>query len=286
MTTCLRNSRMMRGSRQPPSGVTRKGVSHDGDAPHSCSGGNSNSSLDDRTFNCNINLDNVLDNTSFGGVQRPHDKGGRDREGVMLNSREQSCGECFKHSRNRRNNNRIFRGLLKSIKLVTGNMDIHPASKEAILEGYRAQLESFQRSSRNNSGAVRGVDSTSRRFSTWTGQAHRKKAQRRQLNEDSDRHKRLTGLPRKLANGKNISYNYPVSCITRGRKYCVVSNGKKPKSLSTRFMAAEELRAHKPRFELASTELFLHRWKESYAKEEPPRIELSPRPPVEGCIFD
>ena len=52
---------MMRGSRQPPSGVTRKGVSHDGDAPHSRSGGNSNLSSDDRTFNRNTNLDNVLD---------------------------------------------------------------------------------------------------------------------------------------------------------------------------------------------------------------------------------
>ena len=32
------------------------------------------------------------------------------------------------------------------------------------------------------------------------------KAQWRQLKEDSNRQKRLTGLPRKLANGKNISY--------------------------------------------------------------------------------
>ena len=114
---------MMRGSRQPPSGVTRKGVSNNGDAPHSRSGGNLNSSLNDRTFNRNTNLDNVLDN-SFGGVQRPHDEGGGGREGVMLNSRGQSCVECSKHSRNRRNRNRIHRGLLKSIKLVTGNLDI------------------------------------------------------------------------------------------------------------------------------------------------------------------
>ena len=75
---------MMRGSRQPPSGVTRKGVSHDGDAPHSRSGGNSNSSSDDRTFNCNKNLDIVLENTSFGGVQRPQAEGGGDREGVTV----------------------------------------------------------------------------------------------------------------------------------------------------------------------------------------------------------
>ena len=51
-------------------------------------------------------------------------------------------------------------------------------------------------------------------------------------------------------------------------------------------MAAEESRAHKRRFQLASTELFLQRWKTNYVKEEPPRIELSPRPPVEGLIFD
>ena len=96
----------------------------------------------------------------------------------------------------------------------------------------------------------------------------------------------MTGHSRKLANGKNISYNYPVFRLTRGRKYCVASNGKKPKSLSIRFMAAEESRAHKRRFQLASTELFLQRWKKNYVKEEPPRIELSPRPPVEGRIFD
>ena len=73
---------MMRGSRQPPSGVTRKGVSHNGDAPHSRSGGNPNSSSDDRNFNCNINLDNVLANNYSDGVQSPHAKGGEGRDGL------------------------------------------------------------------------------------------------------------------------------------------------------------------------------------------------------------
>ena len=102
---------MMRGSRQPPSGVTRKGMSHNGDAPHSCSGGDPNTSSDVKNFNRNTNWDNVLDKNSFAGVQRSHNEGGGGREGVMLNSRGQFCVECSKHSRNRRN--RICRGLLK-----------------------------------------------------------------------------------------------------------------------------------------------------------------------------
>ena len=150
-----RISRMKRGFRQPPSGVTRKGVSHYGDAPHSRGGGNSNSSSDDRTFNCNIKLDNGMNNTSFGDVQRPRDGGGDGREGKMRNIEITSCGDCSKHSHNRRNKNRIRRGLLKSIQLVTANRKIPPASKEAILEGYRAQLELFQRCSQDISGAVR-----------------------------------------------------------------------------------------------------------------------------------
>ena len=74
---------MMRCSRQPPSGVTRKGVSHNGDAPHSRSGGNPNTSSDVRNFNRNINLDNVLDNNYSDGVQFSQAKGGEGREGSM-----------------------------------------------------------------------------------------------------------------------------------------------------------------------------------------------------------
>ena len=81
---------MMRGSRQPPSGVTRKGMSHNGDAPHSCSGGDPNTSSDVKNFNRNTNWDNVLDKNSFAGVQRSHNEGGGGREGVMLNSRGHS----------------------------------------------------------------------------------------------------------------------------------------------------------------------------------------------------
>ena len=71
----------------------------------------------------------------------------------------------------------------------------------------------------------------------WSAETRQR---RKQKKEERDRQMRLTVHSHKLANGKNISYNYPVSRLTRGRKYCVASNGMKPKSLTIRNLVEQE----------------------------------------------
>ena len=61
-----------------------------------------------------------------------------------------------------------------------------------------------------------------------------------------------------LANGRDVSYNYRVHHLTRGKKYGVASsNGGIHKSLTVRRLAEQEVKDNYRRFHVASTELFL-----------------------------